>query len=145
MLKNDKQTSTWACVVFRTHSGGQPHRKTDTFSFDCSNSSSSSSSRACALSLFSSSTNCYMGSTSKISNNRCCVNSKLPLAAHRCGVRPTRHSALAAAATTLTLTIQLQNDFMFPIINDYGKSPLGMHGQASGGASGGRGAAAAPQ
>ena len=62
------------------------------------------------------------------------------------GARPTRHSALAATATTLTLTIQLQNDFMAPIINDYGKSPLGMHGQASGGgASGGRGAAAAPQ
>ena len=60
------------------------------------------------------------------------------------GAQPTRHSALAAA-TTLTLTIQLQNDFMAPIINDYGKSPLGMHGQASGGASGGRGAAAAPQ
>ena len=61
------------------------------------------------------------------------------------GARPTRHSALAAA-TALTLTIQLQNDFMAPIINDYGKSPLGMHGQASGGgASGGRGAAAAPQ
>ena len=96
--------------------------------------------RVLSLSLFSSSTNCYMGSTSKISNNRCCVNSKLPLAA-----RPTRHSALAAAATTLTLTIQLQNDFMVPIINDYGKSPLGMHGQASGGASGGGGAAAAPR
>ena len=97
--------------------------------------------RVLSLSLFSSSTNCYMGSTSKISNNRCCVNSKLPLAA-----RPTRHSiAAAAAATTLTLTIQLQNDFMAPIINDYGKSPLGMHGQASGGASGGRGTAAAPQ
>ena len=48
-------------------------------------------------------------------------------------------------ATTLTLTIQLQNDFMAPIINDYGKSPLGMHGQASGGASGGGGAAAAPR
>ena len=79
-------------------------------------------------------------STSKISNNRCCVNSKLPLAA-----RPTRHSALAAPATTLTLTIQLQNDFMAPIINDYGKSPLGMHGQASGGASGGGGTAAAPR
>ena len=85
--------------------------------------------RVLSLSLFSSSTNCYMGSTSKISNNRCCVNSKLPLAA-----RPTRHSiAAAATATTLTLTIQLQNDFMAPIINDYGKSPLGMHGQASGG------------
>ena len=60
------------------------------------------------------------------------------------GARPTRHSALAAA-TALTLTIQLQNDFMAPIINDYGKSPLGMHGQASGGVSGGGGAAAAPQ
>ena len=60
------------------------------------------------------------------------------------GARPTRHSALAA--TTLTLTIQLQNDFMAPIINDYGKSPLGMHVQASGGgASGGGGAAAAPR
>ena len=62
------------------------------------------------------------------------------------GARPTRHSALVgAAATALTLTIQLQNDFMAPIINDYGKSPLGMHGQAIGGASGSRGAAAAPR
>ena len=34
--------------------------------------------RVLSLSLFSSSTNCYMGSTSKISNNRCCVNSELP-------------------------------------------------------------------
>ena len=83
----------WACVVFRTHSGGQPHRKTDTFSFDCSNSSSSSSSRACALSLFSSSTNCYVDSTSKISNNRCCVNSKLPLAAHKALRTRRRHNS----------------------------------------------------
>ena len=49
--------------------------------------------RVLSLSLFSSSTNCYVDSTSKISNNRCCVNSKLPLAAHKALRTRRRHNS----------------------------------------------------